>query len=608
MVASESVTRLRFLFRFPGLRLLAASGLGLAVLACSTPYAVQEINPVDPATLPVSPLPEQPPKTVVHRLDAQHAQGDRDAASRAAEVAFSQAAGLEAGDPDGAASWYLIAASRAADALDAAPWPELGAPPSSEESRLLQIYNLSVDRYLRLHHEVMRHPMDDHEVASPRETFRITASRGDGVWDPADFDRLLSATGRLLEGFRTHYRRSGVGAPCIAYRENRHEDPVERFYPPEGIIRSATAVLHFGPLVEGTRSVSLAFHDPSRDDFIGFAGGDAPLAADFTAPYGFLVSHAKVHKIGKYSLLDPEDGMAQRGLYLLERYNPEKIPVLMVHGLWSSPLAWASLTNELLGTEELRSRYQVWHYFYPTGLPYLYSASFFRDDLRDMRRRLDPEGDDPAMQSLVAIGHSMGGLLVKTLVTDPGMKLWNTTFRVPPGALALPPEDLERLVKIFLFEPLPYVHRVIFVSTPHRGSRMAAGPVGRITSVLAELPQDVRSLFQRAVYDNPGAVTKPMESMLKRGGPTSVKALRPSHPVLRAFAEIPISPGVPFHTILGDKKQGGAVTDGVVSYDSGHLEGAESEIVVPSGHAAYDHPRTVAEIRRILRLHLEERS
>lgn len=578
----------------------------MLALACTTPYAVHEINPVDPSQLPVSPLPEVPPKTVVHRLDVRSERGDEEAARRAAEVAFSQAAGLEAGAPEDAASWYLIAASRASDALRASPWPEERASLSPAEARWLQIYNLSVDRYVRLRHEVSEHPLVDHEIPSARETFRITVGRGDGLWDPAELERLLSATGRVLEGFRTHHRRSGVGAPCIAFRENRHADPVDRFYPPEGITRAATVVLRFAPRHGEARDVSLTIEDPNRTDFVPFAGGNAPLAADFTAPYGFLVSRAKVHRIGKHSLLDPAQGVATRGLYLLDRYDPEKIPVLMVHGLWSSPLAWTSLTNELLGTDELRSQYQVWHYFYPTGLPYLYSASFFRDDLREMRRTLDPEGDDPAMEGLVAVGHSMGGLLVKTLVSDSEMALWNTMFRVPPGLLALPPEDLERLFKIFVFERQPYVRRVVFVATPHRGSRMASGPVGQLTAALTELPYDVRSLFRRAVYDNPGAVTKEMQGELKRGGATSVKALRPSHPVLRAFSQLLIDSKIPFHSILGDKKPGGPVTDGVVSWASAHLEGAASEIVVPSGHASYDHPQTVEEIRRILRLHLQE--
>ena len=46
--------------------------------------------------------------------------------------------------------------------------------------------------------------------------------------------------------------------------------------------------------------------------------------------------------------------------------------------------------------------------------------------------------------------------------------------------------------------------------------------------------------------------------------------------------------------------EGPGSTDGLVAYSSSHLEGAESEKRVPSGHYLMDHPETVAEIKRIL--------
>ena len=43
--------------------------------------------------------------------------------------------------------------------------------------------------------------------------------------------------------------------------------------------------------------------------------------------------------------------------------------------------------------------------------------------------------------------------------------------------------------------------------------------------------------------------------------------------------------------------------DGVVEYDSAHIDGVESELVVRSGHSTQGKPETIAEVRRILRLH-----
>ena len=46
--------------------------------------------------------------------------------------------------------------------------------------------------------------------------------------------------------------------------------------------------------------------------------------------------------------------------------------------------------------------------------------------------------------------------------------------------------------------------------------------------------------------------------------------------------------------------------DGVVSYPSAHLpQERATEVVVPSGHSCQEHPRTIAEIRHLLREHLK---
>ena len=73
---------------------------------------------------------------------------------------------------------------------------------------------------------------------------------------------------------------------------------------------------------------------------------------------------------------------------------------------------------------------------------------------------------------------------------------------------------------------------------------------------------------------------------------------------MKSIDKFPIAPSVPFHTIEGDRGRGDAPnsSDGVVPYWSSHLEGAQSEIVVPSNHSAHQNPKAIAEVRRILKL------
>jgi hypothetical protein len=71
----------------------------------------------------------------------------------------------------------------------------------------------------------------------------------------------------------------------------------------------------------------------------------------------------------------------------------------------------------------------------------------------------------------------------------------------------------------------------------------------------------------------------------------------------------PFAPGLKYHSIIGDRGKGGGVnsTDGIVGYWSSHLAGAESELVVPTGHDAHLHPKTIADLRRILLSNLRSR-
>jgi hypothetical protein len=71
-----------------------------------------------------------------------------------------------------------------------------------------------------------------------------------------------------------------------------------------------------------------------------------------------------------------------------------------------------------------------------------------------------------------------------------------------------------------------------------------------------------------------------------------------------------MAPGVAAHSIIavdGDGPPWSGKSDGVVAYDSAHLEGVDSELVVRSGHSTQGMPATIEEVRRILRLHLEAR-
>ncbi len=268
-------------------------------------------------------------------------------------------------------------------------------------------------------------------------------------------------------------------------------------------------------------------------------------------------------------------------LTFLEPYDPKKIPVVLVHGLMSTPRMWESTVKGLLADPELRRRFQFWFFYYPTGQPVPLSALLLREALDEAIRQHN------VRQRVVVIGHSMGGLLARALVT--GISPAQAEI-ILPGVSALPVDHVVR--RALIFEPRRDVRRVIFIATPHRGSELANHGISGLGIRLIRLPRWVESELTSIVgspFIGPG-----------RRLPTSIHGLSPSSPFLEVLNASPLA--VPVHSIIGTRGAGDIATssDGVVPYSSAHLPDAESEVVVPTGHGAFRHPEALAEIVRIL--------
>lgn len=463
-----------------------------------------------------------------------------------------------------------------------------------------ELYNRAVAGYVR--------------AAPPnRPDNRVVLDTAAPAWsDVAYFESYTPAADRRIEGMREHVVQRGAGAALIAYRPNLNAQPIEDLYPPEGIFRPLTAVLHF----EDSEAPRLALYDPRQTDTIELrppGGGDPvelDLAADYTAPYAELLARAdELAALGFAAMIDPEKAQDRLGVHLLEPYDPDKTPLLMVHGLMSTPLTWIELTNAVRNDPALRDKYQVWHFLYPTAPCPFYSAYLLRDRLEATRRQLDPELDDFATQDIVVVGHSMGGILTRTLVSDSTDKCWSVAFTVPPEELEGDPEAIELMKNVYIYQHLPYVNRAIFVATPHRGSNLATDLIGQFGDSLVRLPASCVEKTIAIARLNRDKLTPEYGPYMLNGPPSSIRTLDPSSPASRAVDTNPIRPGVTYHSIIGtrtdDFPEVEGTSDGIVDYWSSHLEGAASEKLVPAGHNAHDHPEAVVEIKRILREHLE---
>jgi hypothetical protein len=200
---------------------------------------------------------------------------------------------------------------------------------------------------------------------------------------------------------------------------------------------------------------------------------------------------------------------------------------------------------------------------------------------------------------MVLVGHSMGGLLTKMTVQDSGPQLWRLISDRPFEDLARDQDDCHRFRRALIFKRRPEVHRVVFITTPHRGSRLDRGGLERLGTRLVRLPDPLRTSYGRLLARNgPDFFTE----RFRRGLPTSIDELQWQSPFLMGLDELELAPTIKAHSIIADRREPPRVggSDGLVPYTSAHLDGVASDLLVSSGHLCQDHPGVVSEVRRIL--------
>src|ERR1700756_564729 len=293
----------------------------------------------------------------------------------------------------------------------------------------------------------------------------------------AGHPRVLLANRIHQIGLRHEYKTAGEGTPLVVYTKNPEQTPKDHHYPTSGITVGITAVKETRP----GQVPLLKLYDPFDPFVVESAGGPDPIAADYTATLAVLYSHAgNVARSSVESFIRPDDARFATGVYLIHPYDPNKIPILFVHGLLGTPLSWQNLTNDLCSDPKVLEHYQPWFFLYPTGQPVLQSAAQLREDLLATQRLFDPSGTAIASRHVVVVAHSMGGLLAHTLVSDSGDALWNVFANKPLNSLALTPSEKDLISQYLFFRHQPCIDRLIFLGVPHRGSVLASGIVGSI--------------------------------------------------------------------------------------------------------------------------------
>ena len=434
---------------------------------------------------------------------------------------------------------------------------------------------------------------------------------------------MMAASSISFAGLRSTYRRDGFGAELVVMMEPEQLVlPLAANEPEEGGRRTrdnipvfsempainATAVLRFaGATLEqvlATRELSLVVYPPERTASIEMEGNQVPLAANYTAAYGLWLANSGFAGESLRTLFGRSEGITQPHIYLMQPYDPDKRILFLLHGLASSPEAWVNLVNEVTGDPVLRDNYQVWSVYYPTNAPVGLNRYTISRALNRTLAHFDPQGSAVASRDMVFIGHSMGGILARLMLSTPGDSLMDammSDFRLD----AQRRERVERrLGPVLRYQPQANVSRAIFIAAPHQGTDIAGNRLGRFIGKLVRLPLTILGGFADVVQllADPNAVDEEQAAEKPRV-PNSIDNLKASDPFIRAAARLPLRPGLPYHSIIARRDPQVPLeqsNDGLVPYWSAHLDGAQSEKVINSWHSVQETPEAVLEVRRIL--------
>jgi pimeloyl-ACP methyl ester carboxylesterase len=526
------------------------------------------------------------------------ARPEPDGALALAELSERAALARPGDDPSGMV-WNRDAATLAAIAL--------ADPATTRPELAIDVHNRALARLIRLSQTAIvdgrpdwRDALQERGVIPAAATEFLAPERFTGLRVVADLRTF---------GMDHTYRNDGLGVPLIAHRIGDRSgavDPRDKYLPGYLRVAATAMIVPGGGLRDGDwrrEPATLVLLDPFADRSFETGERLEVLAGDRTTPLAVQVAESKLPTLELTGLFNSSflHGDLKPGLSMIRPYQPGKIPVVLVHGLVSSPRAFVQTINELGNDPAIASRYQFWVFLYPTGQSIPASAAELRQSLAKIRDDIDPDHADPALDRMVVVGHSMGGVLAKMMAQDTGMTLWNAAIRLTYDQLQATPKLRAKVTEYLVFRPVPTVSRVVFIATPHRGSPIANALFGRVIAGMIRGPDQQSADSEEIEKFNGRDVLTPE----LRGRPlNAIGNLRTDSPILRALVRVPIAATVPYHSIIPLIGGRAGLTDGVVAYSSSHLEGAASELIVSGTHSSQQDPDVTRELRRILLEHL----
>jgi triacylglycerol esterase/lipase EstA (alpha/beta hydrolase family) len=331
------------------------------------------------------------------------------------------------------------------------------------------------------------------------------------------------------------------------------------------------------------------------------------LSNNYTAAIGnFLKTYPEITEVTYFFNPGKMISSKKSGLYMLTPFDKNKIPVLLIHGLISDPQSMAQILNTLMQRNAIRENYQFWFYFYPTGQPVLFDSFILRNILNALYKKHNVQ-DSGKFNDMVVIGYSLGGLVAQLLIQDSNENnLKKSVFPLEYKDMNITQKRKKQLDKILNFKPLPYIKQVIFISTPHRGAKMASWVSSQLVGKLITSPEEYYTEYKNTLMFL-SKYTRNYNDHIISGN--ALDNLSPKSQFIKNTQDLPYGKNVEIYSIIGDRNKAGKLggSDGVVPYKSSHLNNAISETVIKSNHHSIYRPACAKEIFKILLKNLKSK-
>lgn len=127
------------------------------------------------------------------------------------------------------------------------------------------------------------------------------------------------------------------------------------------------------------------------------------------------------------------------GLFFLEPYSPDKIPVLFVHGYTGTPRDFNYIAEKID-----RKKFQPWFYFYPSAPRISMAANYLNSAIVHLQMTY-------GFRHLCVVGYSMGGLVSRKFILQNAAE--QSVFDIPVFISISTPWNGSRIADLKMFSP-----------------------------------------------------------------------------------------------------------------------------------------------------------